>query len=74
VTEDRVAREAVEDEIVAFIVRHYTECGFAPSLSEIGAHVGLKSKASVHDYLLGLKAQGRLTQVAGKARTLRVVQ
>ncbi len=54
------------DEIVEFMRRFIRENGYAPTVREIGAGVGLRSTASVSYHIERLRAEGRLTDSAAK--------
>jgi len=57
---------------IADFVRQYTrERGYAPSVREIGAAVGLKSTRAVKYHLDILVEQGVIERIAGRARSLR---
>ena len=57
---------------IADFVRQYTrEHGYAPSVREIGAAVGLKSTRAVKYHLDILVEQGVIERIAGRARSLR---
>ena len=59
--------------IVDFVEQFTQENGFAPSIREIGAAVGLRSTASVSYHLTQLKEQGLLRSPGGKGRKRAVV-
>lgn len=59
-----------QEEILAFINQFSAEHGYAPSVREIAAGVGLRSTASVSYHLDRLRDQGMLTGPAGKKRVL----
>lgn len=58
-----------QHEIVEFIRAHTAERGFAPSLVEIGRHLGLKSPSTVHKHVQRLIARGALTMSPHRARS-----
>lgn len=60
--------------ILDFIARFVREHGFSPSVDECRKAAGLKSKSTVHAHLRTLQREGRLSQVPGSPRTLRVVE
>ena len=65
--------QSILDEIVSFI-RDYTDTyGFAPSLREIGEHCHI-GRTTVSRYLDKLVIQGRITRMAGRARSLHVIE
>ncbi len=55
-----------------YLVKSINENGFAPSVRDIGASLGIKSTSSVHLYLHNLESKGFIEQDAGKRRTLRI--
>lgn len=56
-------------EILEFIRSHTAERGYAPTLVEIGQHLGLKSVATVHKHVQRLVERGALTRSARRARS-----
>lgn len=55
-----------------YLVKSINENGYAPSVRDIVADLGIKSTSSVHLYLHNLEAKGFIEQDAGKKRTLRI--
>ena len=55
-----------------YLVKAINENGYAPSVRDIGADLGIKSTSSVHLYLHNLEAKGFIEQDANKKRTLRI--
>ncbi len=55
-----------------YLVQSINENGYAPSVRDIVANLGIKSTSSVHLYLHNLEAKGFIEQDAGKKRTLRI--
>ena len=69
-----MARTTDKSEKILEFVRQFTmENGYAPSVREIGAAVGLRSTASVSYHLQQLQAKGALNAAAGKGRKRAVV-
>lgn len=64
-------RQAV---MLVFIVRYMNHHGFAPTLREIGAELGIKSPNGVSDYLWAMRRKGFLSWTAGRHRSLRVLE
>ena len=60
-----------QQEILDYINRFFGENGYAPSVREIGAAVGLRSTASVSYHLTQLQEKGLLSGAAGKKRSIR---
>ena len=54
--------------ILDYVNRFVQENGYAPSVREIGAAVGLRSTASVSSHLQALQEKGHLSTPAGKGR------
>ena len=59
--------------IVAFVNQFVQENGYAPSIREIGAAVGLRSTASVSYHLTQLQEQGLLVSPGGKGAKRSIV-
>lgn len=62
------------DRTLAFIASFVKQRGYAPSVREIRAGLGLKSPAMAQVRLDKLKAQGRVTWEFGLTRTLRITE
>lgn len=61
-----------EQLVFDYLVKTINENGYAPSVRDIAASLGIKSTSSVHLYLHNLETKGFIEQDAGKKRTLRV--
>ena len=61
------------EQILEFVNQFVQENGFAPSVREIGAAVGLRSTASVSYHLQQLQAKGLLLSPAAKGRKRSIV-
>lgn len=61
-----------EKMVFDYLVESINENGYAPSVRDIVASLGIKSTSSVHLYLHNLEAKGFIEQDAGKKRTLRI--
>ena len=61
-----------EKMVFDYLVNSINENGYAPSVRDIGASLGIKSTSSVHLYLHNLETKGFIEQDAGKKRTLRI--
>ncbi len=61
------------DEILAYVNRFVQENGFAPSVREIGAAVGLRSTASVSYHLSQLQEKGLILSPGAKGRKRAIV-
>lgn len=55
-----------------YLVQSINENGYAPSVRDIVASLGIKSTSSVHLYLHNLEKKGFIEQDAGKKRTIRL--
>ena len=62
-------QQQIYDYILAFSDEH----GYPPSVREIAGAVHLKSPATVHFHLKGLREAGYITQAEGKTRAITVV-
>lgn len=61
-----------QTEILRFLRQFLSENGYAPSVREICAAVGLRSTSSVHYHLNELKRRGLIEMEGGKNRTVTV--
>jgi len=61
-----------ENEIYKYICETTEANGYAPSVRDIKAALGIKSTATVHSYLTKLEMKGYIHKEQGKSRTLRV--
>lgn len=57
-----------------FVAEQITVRGIAPTLRELGAHLGIRSTNGVNDHLRALERKGYLTREGMHARALRVVR
>lgn len=57
--------------ILEYVARHQAEHGWAPTVQEIAAGVGLASKGTVHGHLRQLHDQGELV-LGGGPRMIRL--
>lgn len=62
-----------EHKVLQFIRRHIDEHGYAPSLEEIGAAIGVRSRGSVHRYVSRLEDKGYLRREPHGARALELL-
>ena len=62
-------QQQIYDYILAFSDEH----GYPPSVREIAEAVHLKSPATVHFHLKGLREAGYISQAEGKTRAITVV-
>lgn len=60
------------DEVLEFINRYNDENGFPPTVREICKELGIKSTATVYDYINRLKAAGHLNKAENKKRAVTV--
>lgn len=63
---------SIQERILRIIREAITEHGEAPSLDEIGAAVGLRSRASVHYQLRELEAKAAIVREPGRPRGIRL--
>ncbi len=60
-------------EILDFVTGFIDECGYAPSIREIGENFGLSSPATIHVHLDNLKKKGLLKTSFNEARSIELV-
>lgn len=60
-----------EDDVLKIVVRHLARHGHAPTLAEIAAELGQKSRGTVHRYVRGLLEKGYLVREGRGWRALR---
>jgi repressor LexA len=61
-----------EKEVYKFITECLESNGYAPSVRDICAAVGMKSTSSVHEYLRRLETKGYIKKTSGKSRALSI--
>lgn len=62
-----------DDRCLAFIHEFIAENGFPPSVREIGASIGVRSSATIHQRIKRLEREGRIVATRGRQRTLTLV-
>jgi len=62
-----------QQQIYDYILEFAAEHGYPPSVREIAQAVNLKSPATVHFHLKGLREAGYITQAEGKTRAISIV-
>ena len=60
-------------EILDFITSFQSRRGYAPSLEEIAAHLGLSAVSTVHEHLVNLERKGLLRREGHRARAMEPV-
>ena len=58
-------------QILDFIASFQSREGFAPSLEEIAAHLGLSAVSTIHEHLVNLERKGLLRREGHRARKVR---
>ncbi|MGW4673439.1 LexA family protein [Streptomyces sp. NPDC004324] len=61
-----------QERVLACIRGFIAERGEAPTVAEIGAAVGMRSRASVHCQLGELEAKGAIVRESGRPRGIRL--
>lgn len=61
-------------EVLAFIRASLAEHGYAPTIREIGAHLGISSFNGVNDHLVALEKKGLIEREPFKSRAIRLVE
>lgn len=64
----------VRQRIYDFLVDFFMQNGYAPSVREITAGVGLKSPLSTFSYLLVLEKEGKIKMKGNATRAIRLVR
>ncbi|GGH83459.1 repressor LexA [Pullulanibacillus pueri] len=60
--------------VLKAIAKLSSECGYPPTVQEIGDEVGLKSTSTVYGHLERLQKSGYISWQPAKPRTIRVLQ
>lgn len=68
-----VPKPSREGELFRFLCEFTQQNGYAPSIREMSAALGLQSVQAVHRYLDRLRKRGLVDWEPGKARTLRIL-
>jgi len=63
-----------ERQILEFVAQFIQRHGYAPTLKEIGAGVGLRSVATVHEHLVKLENKGYIRKIIGSKRGIEVIK
>ena len=69
----RRARGASQQMVYDYIVQHYQEKNYPPSIREICDHVNLSSSATVYGHLVRLEKKGLIRRNSGKTRAIELV-
>lgn len=62
----------LEEKVLQFITRYIAQHGHAPTLEEIGAGVGIRSRGTVHRYVNSLVEKGHVYREGRSWRSLRL--
>jgi repressor LexA len=62
-----------QKQVLDFVQAHLKRHGFAPSLEEIGRHLGVASLATVHKHLTRLESRGVIRRRAHQSRSVEVL-
>jgi len=60
-------------EILRFLRKFISNKGFAPTIREISAGIGIKSPATVQEHLLALERKGVIKRIRGKKRAINIM-
>lgn len=63
-----------ERQLLDFITQFIQRYGYAPTLKEIGAGVGMNSPATVHEHVERLRQKGYIKKLDGTSRGLEVIR
>lgn len=61
-----------QKKVLDFVKKYSAKHDFAPSLQEIGKHLGVNSPATVHEHLAALESKGFLTREKNQKRAITV--
>lgn len=61
------------DQILEFVADHISSEGYAPTIREIAAAVGLKSSSTVQGHVDRLEKDGLITRRKDASRTIQIV-
>lgn len=64
---------ARQRELLDYLEQFIEAHGFAPTLSEIGRHFGIRSLATVHKHLRNLECKGQIRRLANRSRAVELV-
>ncbi len=70
---DRERMTDREQSVIEEIIRYQGEHGFAPTVRELGASVGLASPSSVFAHLKSLERKGYITRMPAFPRTITIL-
>lgn len=62
-----------QSEVLNFIRSFITYNGYAPTMREIGGHLGISSLSTVHKHLTALEDRGAIRREAHKSRHIEVL-
>ncbi|MER5914757.1 hypothetical protein ABT124_30890 [Streptomyces sp. NPDC001982] len=62
----------IQERILRHIREQIIERGEAPTLQEIGAAMGLRSRSTVHYHLVELETKGAIVRDPGRSRGIRL--
>lgn len=62
----------LQEDIARFIRQRITDAGEAPTLAEIGAQFGLRSRATVHYHLSRMESLGVIVREPARQRGIRL--
>lgn len=57
-------------QVLDYVERYHQERGYAPTLEEIRAHLGLNSVATVHKHLKALESKGAVRRLSNRSRAV----
>ena len=70
---NRERMTAREQSVIEEIIRYQGEHGYAPTVRELGASVGLASPSTVFPHLKALERKGYITRIPAFPRTITVL-
>ena len=64
----------LEEKILGYITEYITQCGYGPTLKEIGENLGIKSKGTVHRYVESLRKKKYLRRTGRGWRDIQLTK
>ncbi|GAB6423461.1 hypothetical protein bcgnr5372_28320 [Bacillus luti] len=63
-----------QSQILNFLQKRIQECGYPPSIREIGEGMGISSPSTIHSHLLKLEEKGFIHRDHSKPRAIKILK
>lgn len=63
-----------EHQVLGYLERYVADAGYAPTFTEIAAHLGVAGKSGVHRLLTSLERQGRIARDRDRPRAITILR